>query len=61
MTTKYILDSHCYLEVTKNYYTKNFLTFPDYNDYNWLENYQNSFFKVDVNTSVKSGMLITST
>ena len=44
-----------------NYATKNFLTFPDYNDYNWLENYKNSFFKVDVNTSVKSGMLITST
>ena len=44
-----------------NYATKNFLTSPDYSDYNWLENYKNSFFKVDVNTSVKSGMLITST
>ena len=44
-----------------NYATKNFLTSSDYKNYNWAENFKNSFFKVDVDTSVKSGMLITST
>lgn len=44
-----------------NYATKNFLTSSDYKNYNWSENFKNSFFKVDVDTSVKSGMLITST
>ena len=39
----------------------NFLTIKDFENYNWLQNYENAFFKVDVNTSVKSGMLITET
>ena len=39
----------------------NFLTTKDLESYNWLNNYQNAFFDVDVNTSVKSGMLITET
>lgn len=40
---------------------KNFFTTAQYDDYNWQENYKNSFFDVEVNTSVKSGMLITET
>ena len=43
------------------YALKNFFTTTQYEDYNWQENYKNSFFDVEVNTSVKSGMLITET
>ena len=43
------------------YTLKNFITSEQYENYNWLENYKNSFFDVEVNTSVKSGMLITET
>lgn len=43
------------------YTLKNFITTEQYEDYNWPENYKNSFFDVEVNTSVKSGMLITET
>lgn len=38
-----------------------FLTSKDYTNYNWLENYKNAFFNVDVNTSIKSSLLITET
>lgn len=43
------------------YALKNFFTTEEYTNYNWPENYKNSFFDVKVNTSVKSGMLITET
>lgn len=43
------------------YTLKNFITTEQYEDYNWLENYKNAFYDVEVNTSVKSGMLITET
>lgn len=43
------------------YALNNFFTTQEFEDYNWLENYKNAFFKVEVNTSVKSGMLITET
>lgn len=39
----------------------NFFTVEDFENYKWLENYQNAFFDVEVNTSIKSGMLITET
>lgn len=39
----------------------NFFTMQDAKNYNWFSNYKNSFFDVDVNTSIKSGMLITET
>lgn len=39
----------------------NFLTTQEVNNYNWLNNYENAFFNVNVDTSVKSGMLITET
>ena len=40
---------------------KNFITIQDFDQYNWLDNYQNAFFDVEVDTSIKSGMLITET
>lgn len=43
------------------YALSNFFTTQDFNDYNWLNNYQNAFFEVQIDTSVKSSMLITET
>lgn len=43
------------------YALKNFFTTGQFEDYSWLENYKNAFFAVEINTSVKSGMLITET
>lgn len=43
------------------YSFKNFATTKEFDDYNWLENYKNAFFDVNVDTSIKSGMLITET
>lgn len=43
------------------YALSNFTTTQDVDNYNWLNNYQNAFFDVQVETSVKSGMLITET
>lgn len=44
-----------------NYALKNFFTTKQFEDYCWLENYKNAFFDVEINTSIKSGMLITET
>ena len=41
------------------YAVKNFRTTDDWNNYNWLENYQNSTFKVNVDISIKTGNLLT--
>ena len=38
---------------------KNFKTINDWNNYNWLENFQNSTFKVNVDISIKTGNLLT--
>lgn len=43
------------------YALNNFFTTEDFNNYNWSENYKDAFFEVEVNSSVKSGMLITET
>lgn len=43
------------------YALSNFFTTDEFNNYNWLNNYKNAFFDVEINTSVKSGMLITET
>jgi len=43
------------------YALKNFFTTKEFENYSWLENYRNAFFKVNVDSSVKSGMLITET
>ena len=37
---------------------KNFSTSSQFDDFNWKENYKNSFFEVKVDTNVKSGFLI---
>lgn len=39
----------------------NFFTTQEYDSYNWCNNYQNAFFEVEVDTSIKSSMLITET
>lgn len=38
---------------------KNFSTIQDWENYNWLENFQNSTFKVNVDLSIKTGNLLT--
>ena len=38
-----------------------FLTIQDWENYNWLENYKNTFFSVDVNTNIKSSHLLSET
>ena len=38
---------------------KNFTTLQDWKKYNWLENFQNSTFKVNVDLSIKTGNLLT--
>lgn len=43
------------------YAISKFLTTKDWNNYNWLENYKNSFFKVNVSTTIKSSNLILDT
>lgn len=37
---------------------KNFLTVEEWENYNWLENFKNSFFDVKVETKVKSGYIL---
>lgn len=43
------------------YALSNFFSTQDVDMYNWCDNYQNAFFEVQIDTSVKSGMLITET
>ena len=43
------------------YAVTKFPTWNDWKDYNWLENYQNAFFNIDVNVDVKSRYLIIDT
>lgn len=40
------------------YSKSQFKTLTDFNNYNWANNYQNSFFNINVNTTVKSGFLL---
>ena len=37
------------------YAVKYFVTLQDWDNYNWLDNYQNSTFNVEVDSKVKSG------
>lgn len=39
----------------------NFLTIQDFENYNWLEHYKDSFFDVSVDTSIRSSYLLTET
>ena len=40
------------------YVVQNFQTYEDWKNFNWLENFKNSFFEVSVNTTVKSGYIL---
>ena len=40
------------------YAVSKFATLEDWYSYNWLANYQNSYFNVNVNTNMKSGYLL---
>lgn len=44
-----------------NFAAKNFLTISEFENYDWLNKYKDAFFNVEINTSVKSGMLILET
>ncbi len=39
----------------------NFFTVDDVYNYHWLDNYRNAFFDVDIDTKVRSSMLVTET
>ena len=39
----------------------NFLTLQEFEDYNWLEHYTDSFFDVSVDVSIRSSYLLTET
>ena len=43
------------------YSLSNFKTNTEFKNYNWMENYMNSTFKVNVNTIVDSGFLLNQT
>ena len=40
------------------YVVQNFQTFEDWNNFNWLDNFKNSFFDVIVDTTIKSSYII---
>ena len=39
----------------------NFATTQEFEDYDWLSNYENSFFNVQVDSNIQSGFLLTET
>ncbi len=43
------------------YAVKNFLTWEEWENYGWLENFNTSFFNVEVKTEVKSGYIFIET
>lgn len=43
------------------YMVRHFLTSDEWSEYNWLDNYQNCFFDVSVDSQVKSGYLLMET
>lgn len=43
------------------YALSQFTTANEFNDYNWLDNYKNSTFDIDINTVMDSGFLLTET
>lgn len=44
-----------------SYALSNFTTSTEFNNYNWLDNYKNSTFNVEINTVIDSGFLLTQT
>ena len=51
----------CDIDDFGRYATKKFLTQTDWESYNWISNYCNSFFKVKISTNILSGNLLTQT
>lgn len=51
----------CDIDDFGKYATKKFLTQQDWENYNWIKNYCNSFFNVKVSTNILSGNLLTQT
>ena len=49
-----LIDSNCDIDGFGKYAVKYFPTIKDWQDYNWLDNYQNSTFNVNVETTIKS-------
>lgn len=47
-------DLNCDIDGFGKYAVKYFNTEADWNNYNWLDNYQNSFFKITVKSKIKS-------
>lgn len=41
-----------------SYVVRNFKTYEEWQNFNWLQNFKNSFFNVTVNTTVKSSYII---
>ena len=46
---------------TGKYALNKFKTNSDFNNYNWLDNYENSFFNVEAKVNIKSNFLLTGT
>ena len=46
---------NCDIDSFGKYAVKYFTTIQDWQDYNWLDNFQNSTFNVNVETTIKSG------
>ena len=44
-----------------NYASSSFLTTKAFNNYDWLNNYKNSCFEVNVNTIIDSGFILNET
>ena len=55
----YILKSD--ISGTGKYAISNFKTRLEYENYNWLDNFQNAFFDVQTEVKVKSSFLLTGT
>lgn len=57
ISKEYQADIDCF----GRYAVSKFLYWQDWEDYNWLDDFKNSFFSVDVNCNVKSGILLLDT
>lgn len=61
--TDYLYKTSKYLKSDINSFGKaarsKFLTTKDFNDYNWNEKYKDSFFDVEIDSSIRSSFLIT--
>ena len=50
-------DFNCDIVGFGNYAIKDYLTWDEWTESNWLSNYKNSFFKINVSTDIQSGEL----